>query len=44
MNANIFIRLMNYIPVGILSFLLLSCERELDDLSPVTYPANPECI
>lgn len=42
MNTNILNRLIKYIPVGILFLLLLGCERELEDLSPVTFPANPE--
>lgn len=41
MKTNIVIRLVKYIPMGILSLLLLGCERELDDLSPAAYPTNP---
>jgi hypothetical protein len=41
MNRNIFIRLIKSIPVGVLSVLLLGCERDLEDLSPVSTPANP---
>jgi hypothetical protein len=40
-NNHIYIRLMKYIPMGMLSILLLGCERELDDLSPAAYPTNP---
>jgi hypothetical protein len=42
MNTNIFIILKKYIPVGILAVLLMGCERELEDLRPATFPANPE--
>lgn len=41
MNKNIFIRLIKFIPVGMLAVLLLGCERDLEDLSPVSNPANP---
>ncbi len=41
MNTNIFIRFLKYIPVGMLALLLMGCERDLEDLSPVTTPANP---
>lgn len=30
------------IPIGLLIFLTLGCQRELADLEPATYPANPE--
>jgi len=35
-------RMIKLFPIVALSFLLCSCERDLDDLSPVSYPANPE--
>ena len=41
MNANIFIRFLKYVPIGMLALVLLGCERDLEDLSPVTNPANP---
>lgn len=41
MNTHIVIRLIKFIPIGILTLLLLGCERELEDLSPVSFPANP---
>jgi hypothetical protein len=41
MKTNIFIRLIKYIPIGILSVALLGCERELDDLKPISFSANP---
>lgn len=30
------------IPIGLLTFLTLGCQRELADLEPATYPTNPE--
>jgi len=42
MNTNILILLKKFIPLGIVSVILLGCERDLDDLNPVTYPASPE--
>jgi hypothetical protein len=41
MKTTFFFRLIKLFPIAALSFLLLACERDLDDLSPVTYPANP---
>lgn len=41
MDTTIFIRFSKYILTGVLLVLFAGCERELDDLSPVTYPANP---
>ncbi len=35
-------RLLKYSPVGILFVLLSGCERDLNDLEPVTFPTNPE--
>ncbi|KAF0132206.1 MAG: hypothetical protein FD155_730 [Bacteroidetes bacterium] len=37
-----FIKLLKYVPMGILALLLLSCERDLEDLSPVGFSENPE--
>jgi hypothetical protein len=42
MKTNIPFRLMKYIPLGILSILLLvGCERDLDDLQPAASSTNP---
>ncbi|MBE0662889.1 MAG: glycosyl hydrolase family 16 [Bacteroidales bacterium] len=41
MNTNILIRFLNYIPIGMLALLLMGCERDLEDLSPVTNSTNP---
>lgn len=41
MNTNLAIRFLKLLPVGIITVLLLGCEREMDDLKPVSYPANP---
>lgn len=41
MNTNIFMRFIKFIPIGILSVVLLGCERDLEDLSSISYPANP---
>lgn len=41
MNTNILIRFIRFIPLGMLAVLLIGCERDLEDLSPVTNPANP---
>ncbi len=38
----IYNRLLKYAPAGMLVFLMLGCERELNELEPVTYPTNPE--
>jgi len=35
-------RLLRYTSVGILFVLLSGCERDLNDLEPVTFPTNPE--
>lgn len=42
MKANIFIRFSQYLLLGVLLFTALGCERDLEDLEPATYPANPE--
>lgn len=42
MNTNILVKLKKYIPAGIVLILLMGCERELEDLKPVTFPDNPE--
>lgn len=42
MKTTFFYRLIKLFPIAALSILLFSCERDLDDLSPVTFPANPE--
>jgi len=42
MNSNIINQIHQYLLVGMLAFLVISCERNPDDLSPVTFPANPE--
>lgn len=42
MNTGKFIRLTQYISSGILLLLLAGCERDVDVLSPATYPTNPE--
>lgn len=41
MNTNIFTRWFKLIPIGIIALFLLACERDLDDLSPIDFPANP---
>lgn len=33
---------LKYAPIGILFVLLSGCERDLNDLEPVTFPTNPE--
>jgi hypothetical protein len=42
MKTTFLYRMIKLFPIVALSFLLCSCERDLDDLSPVSYPANPE--
>lgn len=42
MSTTIRTCLKKYAPVGILAALLWGCQRELDELQPVTYPTNPE--
>jgi len=43
MSTTIRTRLLKYAPIGVLAVLLLSgCQRELNDLQPVSYPTNPE--
>lgn len=42
MSTTICTRLLKYTPAGILAVLLLSCQRDLNDLQPATYPTNPE--
>lgn len=42
MSTTIRTCLMKYAPVGVLAALLWGCQRELDELQPVTYPTNPE--
>lgn len=41
MNTTIFIRWIKLIPVGILAILFIGCERDLEDLKPIKFPANP---
>lgn len=31
-----------YIPLTVLALLMISCERDIEDLSPVSYQSNPE--
>ncbi|WP_372947565.1 hypothetical protein [Mariniphaga sp.] len=42
MNTNILVILKKIIPVSIVLILLMGCERELENLQPVTFPDNPE--
>ncbi len=42
MKTTFFNRLIKLFPIAALSILFFSCERDLDDLSPVTYPSNPD--
>lgn len=42
MNNKIIKQFKMFIPLGIITFLLLGCERELDKLHPATFPAIPE--
>lgn len=42
MKANIFIRFSQYLLLGVLLITALGCERDIEDLEPATYPANPE--
>jgi hypothetical protein len=42
MNTNILIKLKKYIPLAFLSVLFIGCERDLEDLKPVTFSTNPE--
>lgn len=42
MNANISFLFKIIIPAGLLSFMMLGCERDLEELEPATYPVNPE--
>lgn len=40
MNTNLAIRFLKLLPIGIISVLFLGCEREMDELKPVSFPAN----
>jgi hypothetical protein len=43
MSTTIRTRLLKYAPIGVLAVLLFwGCQRDLNDLQPVTYPTNPE--
>ncbi|MFO7575376.1 MAG: hypothetical protein R6W67_09495 [Bacteroidales bacterium] len=42
MRTNITTAISILLPVGLLSFILLGCERDITELSPATYPTNPE--
>ncbi len=42
MKANIFIRFSQYFILGLLLIAALSCERNIEDLQPATYPRNPD--
>lgn len=42
MNTHILIMLKKYIPISLLALLIMGCERDLNDLKPVTFPDNPE--
>lgn len=37
-----FIKLLHYVPMGMLVLLFLSCERDLEDLKPAEFASNPE--
>lgn len=42
MNSPILFNLKKYLPAVMLAFLLVACERDLEDLKPATFPTNPE--
>jgi hypothetical protein len=42
MDTNISVILKKYILIGFLALLFMGCERDLEDLKPVTFPNNPE--
>ncbi len=42
MNSPILFNLKKYLPAALLAFLLMACERDLEELKPATFPTNPE--
>jgi hypothetical protein len=42
MRTNIITAISILLPVGLLSFILPGCERDISELSPAAYPTNPE--
>ncbi len=42
MNTNILIRFIKHLSLAVLLVIAFGCERDLNDLKPVTYPTNPE--
>jgi hypothetical protein len=42
MNTTTFIRLKQFLLVGLVSMLFLGCERDISNLEPATYPTNPD--
>jgi hypothetical protein len=42
MNTNMLINLKRYIPIAFLAILFVGCERDLEDLKPVTFPTDPD--
>ncbi|MEQ1745546.1 MAG: Ig-like domain-containing protein [Saprospiraceae bacterium] len=42
MSTTLLTRLIKFAPVGIFAALLSGCERDLNELEPVTYSTNPE--
>jgi len=42
MNSPILFNLKKYLPAALLAFLLVACERDLEELKPAAFPTNPE--
>ncbi|MEE4178374.1 MAG: hypothetical protein V2I46_12790 [Bacteroides sp.] len=42
MKSHKFIKIKQFVPIGIFILLFWGCEREITDLSPAPYPSNPE--
>ncbi len=42
MNSPNFFNLKKYLPAALLVFLLVACERDLEELKPAAFPTNPE--